>query len=75
MRVVESTSTSSSYDSDDDEPVPSDEELFAAGWAKTLDPNSGSYYYFTLDRAETVWDNPLVPASTQSDEDSSVCEI
>jgi hypothetical protein len=71
--VVESTSTS--YDSDDDEPVPSDEELFAAGWAKTLDSNSGNYYYFTLDRATTVWDNPLVPASTQSDDDSSVCEI
>jgi hypothetical protein len=72
-RVIESTSTS--YDSDDDEPVPSDEELFAAGWAKTLDPSSGSYYYFTLDRTKTVWDNPLVPASTQSDDDSSVREI
>jgi hypothetical protein len=72
-RVVESTSTS--YDNDDDEPVPSDEELFTAGWAKTLDPNSGSYYYFTLDRTRTVWDNPLVPSSTQSDDDSSAGEI
>jgi len=44
----------------DDAPVPSDEELFAFGWAKALDPNSGSYYFYTLDRAETVWDNPLV---------------
>eukprot|EP00559_Dactyliosolen_fragilissimus_P002579 CAMPEP_0184866620 /NCGR_PEP_ID=MMETSP0580-20130426/22983_1 /TAXON_ID=1118495 /ORGANISM="Dactyliosolen fragilissimus" /LENGTH=1190 /DNA_ID=CAMNT_0027366393 /DNA_START=260 /DNA_END=3832 /DNA_ORIENTATION=- len=41
------------------EPIPSDEELFAVGWAKALDPNSGSYYYFTLDRSKTVWENPL----------------
>ena len=39
--------------------VPSDEELFAVGWAKALDPKSGSYYYFTLDRTQIVWDNPL----------------
>ena len=39
--------------------VPSDEELFAVGWAKALDPKSGSYYYFTLDRSKIVWDNPL----------------
>lgn len=39
--------------------IPSDEELFSVGWAKALDPNSGSYYYFTLDRKKTVWDNPL----------------
>ena len=39
--------------------VPADDELFAVGWAKALDPKSGSYYYFTLDRSKIVWDNPL----------------
>jgi hypothetical protein len=39
--------------------VPSDEELFAIGWAKAMDPRSGNFYYFTLDRSKTVWDNPL----------------
>jgi hypothetical protein len=42
------------------EPIPADEELFAIGWAKAMDPSSGSYYYFTLDRTKTVWDNPLL---------------
>ena len=41
------------------EMIPTDEELFAIGWAKAMDPNSGSYYYYTLDRSKTVWDNPL----------------
>lgn len=41
------------------EVVPSDEELFAVGWAKALDPKSESYYYFTLDRSKIVWENPL----------------
>ena len=39
--------------------VPSDEELRAIGWAKALDPSSGAHYYFTLDRTQTVWENPL----------------
>lgn len=39
--------------------VLSDEELFSVGWAKALDPKSGSYYYFMLDRSKMVWDNPL----------------
>ena len=39
--------------------IPLDEELFAIGWAKALDPSSGCYYYFTLDRSTTVWENPL----------------
>jgi hypothetical protein len=39
--------------------VPTDEELFALGWAKAFDHNSGAYYYFTLDRKTIVWDNPL----------------
>ncbi len=49
-----------------DEPVPSDEDLFAVGWAKALDANSGSYYYFTLDRKQIVWDNPLAPSASLS---------
>lgn len=39
--------------------IPTDEELFAIGWAKAMDPTSKTYYYFTLDRTKTVWDNPL----------------
>ena len=39
--------------------IPTDEELFSVGWAKALDPNSNNYYYFTLDRSRTVWENPL----------------
>jgi len=39
--------------------IPTDEELFAVGWAKAMDPSSGSYYFFTLDRSTIVWDNPL----------------
>ena len=39
--------------------VPDDDKLFAIGWAKALDANSGIYYYFTLDRTKTVWENPL----------------
>lgn len=66
----------SSYTTVDDEPIPSDEELFAAGWAKALDSNSGYHYYFTLDRKRTVWDNPLVPSlSPTNAEGSSVGEI
>jgi hypothetical protein len=49
----------SSYDS----VIPSDEDLFEIGWAKALDPKSGAYYYFTLDRTHTVWENPLNPLS------------
>jgi hypothetical protein len=56
------------------EAVPSDEELFAVGWAKALDPKSGSYYFFTLDRTQTVWDNPLASrgASVDSTETGSL---
>lgn len=57
---------------DSDEPVPADEELFKFGWAKALDPNSGSYYYFTLDRSKIVWENPLAPPSQSTDDDSSI---
>ena len=70
-----SLGTGSSYSTFDEEPVPSDEVLFAAGWAKALDPNSGSYYYFTLDRKQTCWDNPLAPpVSPTNSEESSVGE-
>lgn len=55
LSTQESASTYSSV-------VPSDEELLAIGWAKALDPNSGNYYYFTLDRSTIVWDNPLTMA-------------
>jgi hypothetical protein len=51
-----------------DEPPPSDEDLFAVGWAKALDEQSGSYYYFTLDRKQIVWDNPLATKSQSVDE-------
>lgn len=55
------------------EVVPTDEELFGVGWAKALDPKSGSYYYFTLDRAQIVWDNPLaVRGSADSMDTSSI---
>ena len=52
LSTQESSSSVQSY-------VPSDEELFAVGWAKALDPKSGNYYYFTLDRKKIVWENPL----------------
>ena len=62
--------TGSSSSSTSNEQVPSDEELFAAGWAKTLDSSSGCYYYFTLDRKKTCWENPLAPP--ESDDETSV---
>lgn len=51
--------------------VPTDEELFAVGWAKALDPKSGSYYYFTLDRTKIVWDNPLATRGASADSTSA----
>jgi hypothetical protein len=61
----------SSHESDE---PPSDEDLFRVGWAKTLDPKSGSYYYFTLDRSKIVWENPLAPPSDCAD-DSTMGEL
>ena len=52
------------------EVVPSDEDLFAVGWAKAMDPSSGNYYYFTLDRTKTVWENPLSADTFVSGESS-----
>lgn len=40
--------------------VPKDDDLRAIGWAKAYDPSSQSYYYYTLDRAKTSWENPLL---------------
>ena len=54
-----STSTTGSSLRPLDHAVPTHEELFAFGWAKALDPKTGAYYYFTLDRTQTVWINPL----------------
>jgi hypothetical protein len=54
------------------EVVPSDEDLFAVGWAKALDPKSGSFYYFTLDRSQIVWDNPLQTRMDDETEASSL---
>ena len=59
LSILESTSSNLT-----DLPVPTDEELFAVGWAKALDPNTGSHYYYTLDRSQIVWDNPLIPAGS-----------
>ena len=52
LSIQESTSSYMSV-------VPTDEELFAVGWAKAMDSKSGNYYYFTLDRKTIVWENPL----------------
>ena len=54
------------------EVVPSDEDLFAVGWAKALDPKSGSFYYFTLDRSKIVWENPLAPDDAYTNASSSI---
>lgn len=53
------------------EAVPSDEDLFAVGWAKALDPKSGSYYFFTLDRSKIVWENPLATEDGHANASSS----
>jgi hypothetical protein len=44
----------------DAESVPSDDDLKVIGWRKALDPASGNYYYYTIDRSKVVWDSPLV---------------
>ena len=51
--------------------VPSDEDLFAIGWAKAFDPNSNAYYYFTLDRTKIVWDSPLSDSNISTTNSSS----
>ena len=49
-------------DSSSLEVIPTDEELFRVGWGKALDAKSKCYYYFTHDRTQIVWDNPLAAA-------------
>lgn len=49
---------------EEEEVIPTDEELYKIGWAKALDSNSGSYYYFSLDRSKIVWENPLNPSES-----------
>jgi hypothetical protein len=59
VTVKEEDDGLSLQESGSSEVIPTDEELFMVGWAKALDPTSGNYYYFTLDRTKTVWENPL----------------
>jgi hypothetical protein len=69
--VPEASRSGEESQDSEDEIVPTDEELYAVGWAKALDPNSGSYYYFNLDRSRIVWENPLAPpgvSESQSDD-------
>jgi hypothetical protein len=51
--------SSSGSNSSEQSEIPTDDDLHAIGWAKALDPNSGNYYYFSLDRTKTMWENPL----------------
>ena len=41
-------------------PSPTDVELFDIGWARAFDPNTGNYYYYSLDQSQTTWENPLM---------------
>jgi hypothetical protein len=71
--VPEASGSGEESQDSEEEVIPTDEELYAVGWAKALDPNSGSYYYFTLDRSKIVWENPLIPpgfSESQSDDSS-----
>jgi len=44
--------------------VPTDDELYDAGWAKAFDPSRQAYYYYRIDgSAPTTWQNPLAPAT------------
>lgn len=70
-RVLMSTEEEESATSQMTEAVPSDEDLFAVGWAKALDPKSGSYYFFTLDRSKIVWENPLATEDGHANASSS----
>lgn len=68
--VTEEVDGLSLQDSASSEVIPTDEELFVVGWAKALDPSSGNYYFFTLDRTKTVWENPLSADTFVSGESS-----
>jgi hypothetical protein len=68
--VTDEDESLSLQESGSSEVIPTDEELFVVGWAKALDPRSGNYYYFTLDRTKTVWENPLSSDTFVSGESS-----
>jgi hypothetical protein len=53
-----------------EETIPSDEDLLAIGWKKALDAASGKYYYYTVDRDQVVWENPLVNWFSLTSEDN-----
>jgi hypothetical protein len=57
-----------------EEPISTNEEPFAVGWAKALDTNSGSYYYFTLDRLKLCGTTHVAQsgASESKSEDESL---
>jgi len=39
--------------------IPSNEDLFVFGWAKAYDKERNRHYYYTLDRSQVVWKNPI----------------
>jgi hypothetical protein len=71
--VQEANKSGEESQDSEEELIPTDEELYAVGWAKALDPSSESYYYFTLDRSKIVWENPLAPPGvSESQSDDSI---
>lgn len=49
--------------------VPSDEALHQIGWFKAVDATTGRYYFYTEDRSNVSWENPLtssLPATTST---------
>ena len=54
--------------------IPSDEDLYAVGWGRALDPRFGCYYYYTLDGSTAVWENPLaMEAEAELDSSGDGC--
>jgi hypothetical protein len=43
--------------------IPSDEALLKIGWFKAVDATTGRYYFYTEDRSNVSWGNPLISAS------------
>ena len=44
--------------------VPSDDDLYDAGWAKHFDPTRNAFYYYPIDGSgATTWINPLLQGS------------
>ena len=44
----------------DESSLPSDEDLERIGWAKAFDGMTDKYYFYSLDRTQTSWENPLM---------------